>query len=155
LARRGLEVRWELGRNHEQRLIIGAAEGAGEAAAIELDRLQNLAAFADAHATEVRDVRVPHGPFGVEADAVGWDSVAKLRPDSPAREGAVGGDVERGQLVGVGLGQNQRELSGVTTIPLGNATPSATSLAAPSDVTKAIVPGANSPPGNSKPRFPT
>ena len=47
------------------------------------------------------------------------------------------------------------ELSGVTTTPLGNATPSATCRAEPSGVTRATIPGANSPPGKSKPMLST
>jgi len=43
------------------------------------------------------------------------------------------------------------ELSGVTAMPLGNAIPSATLRAEPSEATSAIVPGANSPSGKSTP----
>jgi hypothetical protein len=45
------------------------------------------------------------------------------------------------------------ELSGVTTMPLGNSMPSATWRAAPSGVTRAMIPGCgSSPPRKSKPK---
>ena len=40
------------------------------------------------------------------------------------------------------------ELSGVTTMPLGNAMPSATRRADPSGVTRAMIPGAFPSPGS-------
>jgi catechol 2,3-dioxygenase-like lactoylglutathione lyase family enzyme len=60
-SRLGEHLLWalRLGRHHEERPPVGAAEGAREAAAIELDRLQHLASFADADAALVRDVAVP------------------------------------------------------------------------------------------------
>ena len=70
---------------HEQRSPIGAAEHAGEAAAVELDRLQHLAALAHAHAALVADVAVPDGSLGVEADAVGV--VVDLGPRPSVRTG--------------------------------------------------------------------
>ena len=42
-------------------------------------------------------------------------------------------------------------LSGVMAMPFGNAIPSATSRADPSGLSRAMVPGANLPPGKSKP----
>ena len=58
---------------------VRAPEHAGEAAAVKLDRLQHLTAFADAHAALVGDVPVPDGALGVEADAVG-DAAVRGRP---------------------------------------------------------------------------
>ena len=89
----------------------GAAEHAGEAAAVELDRLQHLAAFADAHAALVRDVGVPDGALGVEADAVREPSPRSAqtrrfdRPPSAAMSNAV-------SRVAVGLGDDQRGVVG-------------------------------------------
>src|SRR5215218_1692252 len=89
-----------LGRDHEQSSSVCPSECAGEAAAVELDRLQHLAAFADADAALVGDVAVPHCAVGVEADAVG-DALSELGPDPAVREAAVGGDVEGGESPGI------------------------------------------------------
>ena len=115
-----------LARDDEQRRAVGAAEHAREAAAVELDPVEDLAALADADAAPVGHVGVPDGTLGVDADAV-RDAVAEVGPDAPAREAAVGRDVQRRQAAAVGLGQDQRRRRrAVIAIPLGNATPSAT-----------------------------
>src|SRR5215212_10519280 len=64
-------------RHHAQRSPVRAPERAGEAAAVKLDRLEHLAAFANTHATLVGDVAVPDGVLGVEADSVG-DAVLEV-----------------------------------------------------------------------------
>src|SRR5262245_21206875 len=68
-----------LAHDHEQRPAIVPAEHAGEASTIEIDPLKHLAAFANAHATLVGDVGVPHGAFGIDADSV-RHAVAELGP---------------------------------------------------------------------------
>ncbi len=87
------------------------SECAREAAAVEFDRLQHLASLADAHAAFVGDVPVPDGALGVEADAVG-DPLAEVRPDPAVGEAAVVCDVERGEPLCVGLGDDQRRVVG-------------------------------------------
>jgi len=79
------------GRDHEQRSQARAAKRAGEAAAVEVDRLQHLTTLANAHAAPVGNVRVPDGAVGVEADAVG-DAVAEVGPHPPVGQAAVSGD---------------------------------------------------------------
>src|SRR3982075_59578 len=56
--------------HQDQRSPVRAAEHAGEAAAVDVDRLQYLSTFPDAHAVLVSDVRVPGGALRVQADAV-------------------------------------------------------------------------------------
>src|SRR5215213_9019791 len=86
LARaRALEhVLWTspLGGHHEQRAAVRAAERAGEAPAVELDRLEHLAALANAHTALVGDVSVPDRVLRVEADAVG-ETVSEVGPHPP------------------------------------------------------------------------
>src|SRR5215211_5582585 len=66
-------------RHHEQGRSVDPAQHTGEAAAVEVDRVQHLAAFTNTHAPLVRDVRVPDGAFGVEANAVG-DAATEVGP---------------------------------------------------------------------------
>jgi hypothetical protein len=61
-----------------------------------------------------------------------------------AREAAVGGDVEGVELAVNDSATMRVELSAVTTMPLGNAMPSATCRTAPAGVTRAMMPGRNS-----------
>src|SRR5205085_12595726 len=82
-----------LGRHHEQRAAVRAAERTGEAPAVKLDRLQHVATRANAHAALVGDVAVPDGALGVEADAVGH-AIAEVRPQPPVRQAAAGPYVE-------------------------------------------------------------
>ena len=70
-----------------------ATEHAGEAAAVEGDGVEHLAALGDPDAALVRHVGVPGGAVGVEADAVGI-AVAEVGPDPPIGEGAVLADVK-------------------------------------------------------------
>ena len=74
-------------------------------------RLQDLAAFADAHAPLVRHVRVPDGVLRVGTDAVRYP-VAELGPHPPVRQASVGRDVERREPLGIGLGDDQRPIVG-------------------------------------------
>src|SRR6478672_12922882 len=74
-----------LGRHQKQRSPVGAPEHAGEAAAIEIDRLQDLAALANAHAALVGDVSVPDGVLRIEADAIG-NAVAEIGPHASLRK---------------------------------------------------------------------
>ena len=69
------------------------AEHAGEAAAVDLDDLEHLAALGDADAAAVGHVGVPDGTLGIDADPVGG-GVAQVRPDPPVRQRAVGADLE-------------------------------------------------------------
>src|SRR5215211_1405554 len=78
---------------------------------VEVDRLQHLAAFPNAHATPIRDVPVPDGAFGVEAYAV-RDAVTQVGPYPPVREAAVLRDVECREPVGVGLSEDQLRVVG-------------------------------------------
>ena len=52
---------WKLCGHDQQRLSVRPAEHAGEAAAIDLDALEHLAAFANAHAALGPHIRVPNG----------------------------------------------------------------------------------------------
>ena len=72
--------------DHEERPFVVTPERAREAAAVELERLEHLAALGQAPAVPVRDVAVPDGSLGVEADAVGSGALAELCPDAPIRE---------------------------------------------------------------------
>ncbi len=91
-----------LGRHHEQGSVVHATEHTGEAAAVEVNGLQHLAALADAHATLVGNVAVPDGSFGVEANAV-WDAVAEVGPHAPIRQAAVFLDVEGCEPIPLGV----------------------------------------------------
>jgi hypothetical protein len=48
-----------------------ASQHTGEAAAVNVDGLQHLAAFADIDLALVGNVGKPHAAFGVDVDAVG------------------------------------------------------------------------------------
>src|SRR5579862_1386419 len=71
--------------DHEQRSSVLAAEDAGKAASVELDRLRHLASFADAHAVLVADIGIPDGAVCVETDPVGMIA-GELGPRSPLSE---------------------------------------------------------------------
>src|SRR3954466_12025269 len=75
-------------RHQEQGSPIRATEHAGEAAAVEIDPLQHLAALGDADAAPVRDVGVPDGSLSVHAEPI-RDAVAEIGPGPAAREAAV------------------------------------------------------------------
>jgi hypothetical protein len=89
-----------LGRDHEQGFPLDAAKHAGEAAAVEIDRLQHLATLANAHATLIGNVAIPNGALAVDANAVRHAAV-KVGPYAPIQETAVGGDVERGKPLAI------------------------------------------------------
>src|SRR5260370_25392220 len=95
-----------LGRHQKQRSPVGASEHASEAASIEIDSLQALAALANAYATLVGDVGVPDGVLCIEADTIG-NAVAEVGPHSPVRKATVGLDVEGRELSAVRLGHDQ------------------------------------------------
>src|SRR5262245_10339305 len=59
-----------LAGEEEQRAAVVAAEGAGEAAPASVDHVGDLATLADPHARRAVGVGEPHGPLGVEGDAV-------------------------------------------------------------------------------------
>src|SRR4051812_30960103 len=82
-----------LGCHYEQGPAVVAPEHAREAASVEGDRLQQLAALPRPHAVVHRTG--PHRALGVQADSVG--RVLELRPYAPVRKAAVRLDVERGQ----------------------------------------------------------
>src|SRR5206468_3566789 len=73
--------------------------------------LQHLTTFAHAHATLVRDVPVPDGVCGVEADTVG-ETAVEVGPYPPVRQAAVGRDVEGREPLAVRLRQDQRRVVG-------------------------------------------
>src|SRR5438132_13384249 len=81
---RHLRKTMPLGRHHEQCSPVRAAEHTSEAAAVEVDRLQHLATFADAHAALVGNVTVPYGIARVDADAV-RNAVPEVGPHPPVR----------------------------------------------------------------------
>src|SRR5712692_2777108 len=100
-----------LGRHHEQSLSIRAPKRARETAAIKLNCLQHLTALANAYATLVRDVPVPDGILGVEADPVG-DAVAEVGPHPAFRQVAVRCDMEGREPFAIRLGNDQRRVVG-------------------------------------------
>src|SRR5262245_48074354 len=89
-----------LGRHHEQSPSVGTTERAGEAAAVKVDRIQHLAAFAHTHTTFVGKVRVPDGTLCVEANTV-RHAVAEIGPHPPCGQAAVGRDVKGREPPGV------------------------------------------------------
>src|SRR4029077_8028046 len=110
------------GREDVEGLSVGAAERAGEPAAVEVDCVEDVAAFAYADAALVRHVGVPDGFFGVDADAVGH-SVAEFGPDATVGQAAVVGDLVGGQLLGVGLADDERWVVGGYRHAVGKGEP--------------------------------
>ena len=104
-------------------LLCRSPERAGIAAAVQLDDPQHLAALADAHAALVRDIGVPDGAFGVQADAVGGGAVAGFGPYPAGRQASVRADIERGELAAVGLGHDQRRVVGRDDRPVREREP--------------------------------
>src|SRR4029453_9364260 len=78
-----------VGNVHEQRPAVVSAEHAGEAEAVQLDRLQHLASLANAHAGV--ELGAPDGALVVHADAVA--ALAEIRPDAPARQTSALSDI--------------------------------------------------------------
>jgi hypothetical protein len=134
----------------EQARVLPAAERAGERAAIEFNGRQRLAALAHPHAAPARDVGVPDRTLGVGANAVRVIAGC-LCPHPPVMQVAVAADVIAGEPARVRVGHDQRGAVGGDRHAVGDARSSATWLTAPSAVTRTIRPGANSPPGKSKP----
>lgn len=64
-----------VGRHHEQRATVRAAERTREAPPVELDCLQDLAALSNAHTTLVGDVSVPDRVLPVEALSAALDEL--------------------------------------------------------------------------------
>jgi hypothetical protein len=83
-----------LGRDEKQGALAGAAEHAREAAAVKVERLQYMTAFADTDAPFVGDIAVPDRVIGIEADPVG-DAVAEVGPHTPRRQTSVRADVSK------------------------------------------------------------
>src|SRR5260370_22494149 len=110
------------GSHHEQRLLVYPSEHASEAATVKLDGLQYLATSSHAHATLVRDIPIPDGAFGVEADAVRGGAFERC-PYPLVRQAAVCIHVEGGDHALVGLGDDQRLVIGrhCHTIPARDA----------------------------------
>src|SRR5215470_14837434 len=96
-----------LGSHQKQGPPVSATQHAGEAAAVEIDGLQNLAALAHAHAMFGGNVRVPDSIFSIEADAVGGVAT-EFCPGSPVGQIAGSIDVEGRQFVSVRFGDDQR-----------------------------------------------
>jgi hypothetical protein len=71
-------------RQHEQRSPVHAPKRASETAAVQIDRLQHLTAFSNAHATPVRNIPVPESAFCVQADAIGH-AIDENGPNPPVR----------------------------------------------------------------------
>ena len=96
---------------------------ASEAPVVKLDRLQDLAAFADAYTALVGDVAVPDNAGGVVASGTPSPSSAQTRrlesPPSAAISKAVSRFAYDSATISV-------RLSAVTSMPLGKASPSAT-----------------------------
>ena len=84
----------------------GSAQGAREAPAVGVDRLQHLTALSHTHAVLVAHVGRPHRALGIQADPVRV-ILAQVGPHAPVRQGTARADVEGGQPVPVGLGDDQ------------------------------------------------
>ena len=89
-----------------QRAAVSAAEHAGEASSVDVDRLHHRAAFAHAHTSAVGHVGVPDRAVDIDADAVGR-AIAQVGPQPPVRQVAAVVDVERRQPLAVRLGHDQ------------------------------------------------
>src|SRR5215831_6113173 len=87
-----------LGRYQEQSVFARPSEGTGETAAVTVDCLQHVTAFADAHAALVGYVAVPDSVVGVDADSI-RDDTAQVGPHPPVRQATVSRDVKGGELL--------------------------------------------------------
>ena len=109
-----------LGRNYEKRFPVCTPEHACEAAPINDDRLQHLAALANTHTALVGNIGVPDSVVGVDTDAVGNPLLRSAhtrrceRLPSLAISKAVSFLPWDSAMINV-------ELSGVTAMPLGKA----------------------------------
>src|SRR5215472_11304431 len=86
-----------------------ASEHAGKAAAIQVDGLKHFAPFADAHATLVGNVCIPHGVVHVYADSI-WYAVTQVGPYPPVLQASVCGNVESRKAFAMGFGNDQRRI---------------------------------------------
>src|SRR5215213_8452496 len=91
----------------EQGAATWAAERAGEAAAVGLDGLEDLAAFRNTYAVPAGHAGVPSGILGIEANTVRRGILAELGPNVPAGQAAVGLDLVSGELARVRLRHHQ------------------------------------------------
>src|SRR5215469_4451876 len=96
-------------RYHEERSSAWASEHAGKAAAIQVDGLKHFAPFADAHATLVGNVCIPHGVVHVYADSI-WYAVTQVGPYPPVLQASVCGNVESRKAFAMGFGNDQRRI---------------------------------------------
>ena len=118
------------GRQQEQRRAVRSAEHGGKDRAVALDPLQHLAALPDPDNGALRRIRRldPHGALGVHADAGPRPSAQTRRLDrlpSVSMSNAAKRPPKDSEMISV-------ELSGVITMPFGNARSSATVRAEPS-----------------------
>jgi hypothetical protein len=90
----------------EQRPAVLAAKHAGEAPPIGGDCSEHLTTLPHTLAALARNTRDPYGAVRVGADAVG--RVREVSPDTAAGEGPVGCHVERDELLGVRISDDQR-----------------------------------------------
>ena len=95
-----------LGRCHEQRSAVLAAEHASEACLPGVDGVEHVAASSHPYALPARDAGEPDRAVGVCTDAVGC--LFDLSSDPSAGECAIGGDVESDELRGVRIGHDKR-----------------------------------------------
>jgi hypothetical protein len=133
----------------EQGLPVRSAEHQRKRCPVlgKFDALQDFAALGDAD-RRVPGRADPDRTLGVQADAVRAEAVGE---DPPVGQPSVGVDIERGQPARERLGDDQRPVIGVMTMPLGNWMSSATWRSSPSGVTSLIQPGLGaSPPTKSK-----
>src|SRR5437870_1661826 len=87
--------------------VVAAAERARKSPAVKIDGPESFAALAHSHAVSVSHIGVPDSALGIDADPVGM-VVSNLCPDPPTAEVAILDDVEGGEPVAVGLGDDQR-----------------------------------------------
>ena len=99
------------GRQDEQCPPVRPAERTGEAATVEFDRLQDLATLAYSDASTGSGTS-PYQTAPSVSMQVPSGTVAQLCPRPPVGQAAVGGDVERGEPAGEGLGDDQRRFVG-------------------------------------------
>ena len=131
------------GRQQKQRLAVRAAQHGGEDRAIVFDPLQHLAALADPHDRPWRIGMIAGGCWTQMAPSASMQMASGPRPSaqtrrldrlpSAAMSKAVSRPAKDSEMISVAL-------SGVTTMPLGNARSSATMRAVPSGVTSAMIP---------------
>jgi hypothetical protein len=88
--------RYQLGLGHalpfggrdEQRRSVGAAEHAGEPAAVQFNALEDRSSFSDADAPPVGHIGVPDSIFRVDADTI-RDALAEVGPPASVGQSTV------------------------------------------------------------------